>query len=152
MADRVTQLQDAVNQMAEHFCNSIGVLQQNAAPSKFQQPEKQGATETPAVQDDFTQLFAQLIARTAKDIDVLIESLPSEESTAELQNASLKRLEQENKEAAQKLADLVKRGDTLLLRIQEALSEIAEAQLRTKSSLSNKSSTSKASDSNNSQT
>lgn len=28
--------------MAEHFCNSIGVLQQNAAPSKFQQPEKQG--------------------------------------------------------------------------------------------------------------
>ena len=30
-------------------------------------------------------LFAQLIARTAKDIDVLIDSLPSEESSPELQ-------------------------------------------------------------------
>ena len=30
-------------------------------------------------------LFAQLIARTAKDIDVLIDSLPSEEATPELQ-------------------------------------------------------------------
>jgi hypothetical protein len=34
---------------------------------------------------DFAHLFATLIARTAKDIDVLIDSLPSEESTAELQ-------------------------------------------------------------------
>jgi len=30
-------------------------------------------------------LFAQLIARTAKDIDVLIDSLPSEDSSPELQ-------------------------------------------------------------------
>ena len=34
---------------------------------------------------DHAQLFAQLIARTAKDIDILIDSLPSEESSAELQ-------------------------------------------------------------------
>ena len=34
---------------------------------------------------DFAHLFATLIARTAKDIDVLIDSLPSEESTPELQ-------------------------------------------------------------------
>ena len=30
-------------------------------------------------------LFSKLIAKTAKDIDVLIESLPSEESSLELQ-------------------------------------------------------------------
>ena len=30
-------------------------------------------------------LFAQLIARTAKDIDVLIDSLPNEDSSPELQ-------------------------------------------------------------------
>ena len=44
---------------------------------------------------DHALLFAQLIARTAKDIDVLIDSLPSEESSAELQvcqHASLCRL------------------------------------------------------------
>ena len=34
---------------------------------------------------DHTQLFAQMISRTGKDIEVLIDSLPGEESTAELQ-------------------------------------------------------------------
>ena len=34
---------------------------------------------------DHAVLFAQLIARTAKDIDVLIDSLPSEDSSPELQ-------------------------------------------------------------------
>ena len=34
---------------------------------------------------DYAVLFSKLIARTAKDIDVLIDSLPSEESTFELQ-------------------------------------------------------------------
>lgn len=34
---------------------------------------------------DDAALFAQLIARTAKDIDVLIDSLPSEDSSPELQ-------------------------------------------------------------------
>jgi len=34
---------------------------------------------------DEAALFAQLIARTAKDIDILIDSLPSEDSSPELQ-------------------------------------------------------------------
>lgn len=34
---------------------------------------------------EYAQLFATLIARTAKDVDVLIDSLPSEESTSALQ-------------------------------------------------------------------
>ncbi len=56
---------------------------------------------------DHTHLFAQLIARTAKDIEVLIDSLPSEESSAELQSASLIKLEEENREAAKRLEDIV---------------------------------------------
>jgi len=37
---------------------------------------------------DEAALFAQLIARTAKDIDILIDSLPSEDSSPELQVSS----------------------------------------------------------------
>ena len=55
-------------------------------------------------------MFAQLIARTAKDIEVLIESLPNEESSIELQSASLQKLEEENLEAANKLEEVVKQG------------------------------------------
>uniref|UniRef100_A0A674GCQ0 Mediator of RNA polymerase II transcription subunit 21 n=1 Tax=Taeniopygia guttata TaxID=59729 RepID=A0A674GCQ0_TAEGU len=86
MADRLTQLQDAVNSLADQFCNAIGVLQQCGPPASFSNIQTainkdQGVNPT----EEYAQLFAALIARTAKDIDVLIDSLPSEESTAALQ-------------------------------------------------------------------
>lgn len=80
-------------------------------------------------QEDYAHLFATLIARTAKDIDVLIDSLPSEDSSPELQAASLRRLEQENQDAARRLEEVVRRGDVLLDQIQQALHDIAQSQL-----------------------
>ncbi|XP_070572129.1 mediator of RNA polymerase II transcription subunit 21-like [Ptychodera flava] len=138
MADRLTQVQDAVNQLADHFCNSIGVLQEASVPGKFSGFDKQESSDQLQPTEETSLLFAQLISRTAKDIDVLIDSLPSEDSTAELQNASLCRLERENEEAAKKLSDIVKKGEILLERIQEALKEIAEAQLQSQSSQYNR--------------
>ncbi|KAL3199116.1 hypothetical protein MRX96_043986 [Rhipicephalus microplus] len=85
MADRLTQLQDAVNAQADNFCNSIGILQQYAPPSSFPEFEKSVSKPGQQPQEDYPQLFATLIARTAKDIDVLIDSLPSEEASPELQ-------------------------------------------------------------------
>lgn len=70
-----------------------------------------------------------MIARCAKDIDTLIDSLPSEESSQELQVASLSRLEQENQKAAEQLEEVVKQGETLLQQIQAALQDIAQSQL-----------------------
>ncbi|XP_060534421.1 mediator of RNA polymerase II transcription subunit 21 [Cylas formicarius] len=131
MADRLTQLQDCINQQAEHFCNSIGILQQFAPPSKFTNFDRTGS-QTPQqqqTQEDYVQLFTTLIARCAKDIDTLIESLPSEENSTELQLASLRILEQENQEAAERLDAVVRGGQDLLEKIQAALSDIAQAQL-----------------------
>ncbi|NXG03999.1 MED21 polymerase, partial [Sakesphorus luctuosus] len=144
MADRLTQLQDAVNSLADQFCNAIGVLQQCGPPASFSniqtainkdQPANptEGKPSLISLCPEYAQLFAALIARTAKDIDVLIDSLPSEESTAALQAASLYRLEEENHEAAARLEEVVYRGDVLLEKIQSALADIAQSQLKTRS-------------------
>ncbi|NXF90559.1 MED21 polymerase, partial [Eubucco bourcierii] len=143
MADRLTQLQDAVNSLADQFCNAIGVLQQCGPPASFSNIQTAINKDQPANPTEgnltflffkeYAQLFAALIARTAKDIDVLIDSLPSEESTAALQAASLYQLEEENHEAAARLEEVVYRGDMLLEKIQSALADIAQSQLKTRS-------------------
>ncbi|XP_069619186.1 mediator of RNA polymerase II transcription subunit 21 isoform X2 [Ranitomeya imitator] len=136
MADRLTQLQDALNSLADQFCNAIGVLQQCAPPASFSNIQTSVNKEQPSSPtEEYAQLFAALIARTAKDIDVLIESLPSEESTAALQAASLYQLEEENHAAAARLEEVVFRGDMLLEKIQTALADIAQSQLKTRSSI-----------------
>ncbi|XP_033216884.1 mediator of RNA polymerase II transcription subunit 21 [Belonocnema kinseyi] len=129
MADRLTQLQDMINQQAEHFCNSIGVLQQYSTPSRFPGFDRPQTIQPTQPQEDYAALFATLIAKCAKDIDILIDSLPSEESSQELQLASLNRLEKENQEAGEKLEEVVREGEALLARIQAALQDIAQSQL-----------------------
>ncbi|KAM8974714.1 mediator of RNA polymerase II transcription subunit 21 isoform 1-T1 [Pelodytes ibericus] len=142
MADRLTQLQDALNSLADQFCNAIGVLQQCAPPASFNTIQTTLNKDQPTnPTEEYAQLFAALIARTAKDIDVLIDSLPSEESTAALQvnylimlqAASLYQLEEENHGAAARLEEVVYRGDMLLEKIQTALADIAQSQLKTRS-------------------
>lgn len=49
------------------------------------------------------------------------------------QAASLRQLEEENQEAAARLEEVVYRGDMLLEKIQSALADIAQSQLRTRS-------------------
>lgn len=66
-------------------------MQQFAPPSKFANFDRSGS-QTPQQQqtpEDYVHLFTTLIARCAKDIDTLIESLPSEESSTELQVGKL---------------------------------------------------------------
>ncbi|KAL7295234.1 hypothetical protein TKK_0011442 [Trichogramma kaykai] len=130
MADRLTQLQDTINQQADYFCNSVGILQQYASPSKFPGFDRIGTPQQQnQSQEDYAALFATLITRCAKDIDTLIDSLPNEESSVELQVASLTKLEQENQEAADQLEEVVAQGEALLQRIQAALQDIAQSQL-----------------------
>ncbi|ELU04292.1 hypothetical protein CAPTEDRAFT_39823, partial [Capitella teleta] len=115
--------------MADHFCNAVGIMQQMAPPGQFAGFEKSVSKQAQVTSDEHAALFAQLIARTAKDIDVLIDSLPSEESTPELQMASLLQLEQDNQEAAQELQHAVDHGTLVLQSTQSAMHSIAQAQL-----------------------
>jgi len=134
MTDRLTQLQDAVNHQADNLCNGIGILQQSSPPTKFPPERGTGNPSHPSPgpspdSPNYSLMFATMIARTAKDIDILIESLPSEESSTELQLASLRRLEQENHEATHKLREVIERGEKLLERVQGALSDISKSQM-----------------------
>ncbi len=75
-------------------------------------------------------MFAQLIARTAKDIEILIESLPDEEGAKELAlGNSLQKLELQNQDAAKRLEASVVDGQNLLSRVQDALADIAKTQI-----------------------
>ncbi|XP_064391818.1 mediator of RNA polymerase II transcription subunit 21-like [Halichondria panicea] len=125
MADRLTQLQDAVNQLSDNFCNSIGILQDtgNAEQSSGTSDQKKTGQEENCV------LFSGLISRTVQDIDVLIDSLPSHQYTQERQMESLHQLETENKQSAEKLARAVEEGELLLSKVRDALKEITDFQL-----------------------
>lgn len=54
------------------------------------------------------------------------------DSATSHQAASLRQLEEENHEAAARLEEVVYRGDMLLEKIQSALADIAQSQLRTR--------------------
>uniref|UniRef100_A0A1X7UHQ9 Mediator of RNA polymerase II transcription subunit 21 n=1 Tax=Amphimedon queenslandica TaxID=400682 RepID=A0A1X7UHQ9_AMPQE len=99
MADRLTQLQDAVTQMSDYFCNSIGILQQNQTTET-----KEGGGESST---NNATLFASLISQTATDIETLIESLPDQEYTPEKQEETLKNLVAENQVSGEKLRQVI---------------------------------------------
>lgn len=162
MADRVTQLQDAINELADLMCNAIGILQQEAEPSKFSSISQGGdpnngpggyrlsSNENSPQSDSFNHnqaganptnesgvaasrqsinYFAKTIVKTAKDIDILIDSLPSFESTTELQVAAIEQLQADNILERDRLEHLVSQGQVLLSTVQSSLLHVCEAQI-----------------------
>ena len=125
MSDRVTQLQDLIDEQAANLCNAVGVLQQSVPSTTHFEAPTQGASDgdkpsntsaptsgtatvstaaasaaasaaagASAAQapsgDELVELFARSISRTAKQIDLLIDSLPSEEASADIQLAGIR--------------------------------------------------------------
>jgi len=130
MADRLSQLQDAVNQQAENLCNAVGILFQQAPPAPFPNFDKNSKTPSSADEVyDHKKMFASLISRNAKDIDILIDSLPSEDSCAELQASGMRESEMASEEAAAALHKEVDHGDTLLEDISLALTDVSNLNL-----------------------
>jgi len=135
MSDRLTQLQDVVNLLADHLCNATGVLQENARPSRFNDFEQNSSTTNSNVDnngDDYSQLFAQLITRTTSELVALIDSLPTIPSTDDdltEQHAQLELLERENHEATLKLEQTTELAEYLLEQVQTCLQSLSQALL-----------------------
>ncbi|CAF0935089.1 unnamed protein product [Rotaria sordida] len=133
MSDRLTQLQDVVNLLADHLCNATGVLQETARPSRFGNFEQNSSTTNSNVDnngDDYSQLFATLITRTTSELVALIDSLPTIPSTEDdltEQHAQLELLEQENIEAAAKLEQTTELAEYLLEQVQTCLQSLSQA-------------------------
>ncbi|CAL8083485.1 unnamed protein product [Calicophoron daubneyi] len=139
MADRLTELQDAINLQAENLCNAIGVIQQVAQPSFFADFNWASRSAKPEYQaflqgqppDDIGRNFAVVIARTARQLDALIGALPEEEASAELQRAAVQRLIEDYRSEGRKLARVTTRLEARLAGVRRFLNAIAQTQLTT---------------------
>merc|ERR1712131_164882 len=131
MSDRLTQLQDHVNELAMHLCNSVGHFQEAAPASPFPNMESNAPSNQTqkAACKETIELFSTLITRKIKDIDTLIDSLPSEASTKQLQNAALEKMHNENEKQGDELERQVNEAEKMLEQISARLEDISNTQL-----------------------
>ncbi|GMT32012.1 hypothetical protein PFISCL1PPCAC_23309 [Pristionchus fissidentatus] len=127
MSDRLTQLQECINEQAGHFCNAVGVLQGSAAPCGFD-------TNKEMQDEPYCDLYASLIARTAKDIELFIDSIPVEENMADLNKEELANVNEKRKELCADLEEAVDDGEELVSRLRDKLDQIARVQINSRPS------------------
>ncbi|CAJ0946587.1 unnamed protein product, partial [Mesorhabditis belari] len=126
MAELLTQLQDMINEMAQLMCNSIGVLQDTAPQCDL------GSTNNEIMTEANCELFAKHIARTAKDIETLIDSFPSEGLSIEEINEQMARKDSEKAKLMRELETSVTEGEQLSKQIEQKLGLIATVQLESR--------------------
>ncbi|CAH8434323.1 unnamed protein product [Schistosoma rodhaini] len=135
MADRLTELQDAINLQAENLCNAIGVIQQVAQPSFFSdfnwasrsaKPEYQAFIQAQPT-DDIARSFAVAISATAKQLDALIGALPEEEASADIQRATVHKLLEAYRSEGAKLARITTKLESRLAENQRCIENFMEA-------------------------
>lgn len=93
--------------------------------------DNKSKSSSPKPEQDNCQFFAHLIARTAKNIDTLIDSLPpTSETESEQYYSTIKQLDEENAQCIVELEEAIKEGESILEVIRNALDEIAQIQLK----------------------
>lgn len=124
MTDRITQLQEETNLLAGYMCDSIGVLQNCGGNSE------KGKSDI--------SLFSKLICDTSSNINLLIDSLPTEDVSSCSQYTRLVKLLKENEEAGKELEATKKAAERQLELIKAASAHIASTQLKIRTELSSK--------------
>ncbi|VDN33177.1 unnamed protein product [Cylicostephanus goldi] len=105
MSDRLTQLQDLINELASFMTNAIGVLQATAPPCDFDRSNP-----------------------------VLIDSFPIEDAGNGDTVEQLLQVDAERSKVARELENVVSEGEDLVHRIQQRLSDIARVQIMSRPS------------------
>lgn len=116
MADRITQLQQAIHLLADHFYNSIGLLQELAE-------------STDAVDESNSQVYSRCISRTSYDISTIIDSLPTIELKPDNYFNRLQLTNVYNDDRAKQLIVFLNLAKASLFQVRNAQSRISELQL-----------------------
>ncbi|KAI6659716.1 Mediator of RNA polymerase II transcription subunit 21-like isoform X1 [Oopsacas minuta] len=125
MADRITQLQQAIHLLADHFCNSVGLLQQAAElanPQAIRHLHDNDPSPLP-------QIYSRCISRTSYDICTIIESLPTLELKLDNHFIRLQSAIITNDERAKQLILILNIAKDFLLSIRNAQTKISDLQL-----------------------
>ncbi|CAD5226364.1 unnamed protein product [Bursaphelenchus xylophilus] len=105
------------------MCNAVGVLQATASPCEFGKISKEVLDETN------TELYAKTLAGLCKDIDILIESMPSEEKSEEAASEEMAFMDLEHKQLTEELRKQSEEVDQLVGRVSEELMELSKSQM-----------------------
>jgi len=126
--DRLTELQNQLDFLSQMFYTSIGVIQRDSIPAPLSHfPEN---AEQKELHSNFRTVIldmAQQISRTARIINVIIESLPEGINSNEIQQLqTLVSLEEQNRLVANQLRDKVHKAELELESIRKTLKIIIE--------------------------
>lgn len=128
--DRVTQLQDSIDQQCQMLFSSLHYLHKKAGMVQVAQeiPITQQNTNADNL-DEFTARTREIaddICRQAKKIDTLVDSLPGASVSERDQERGFERLKKEDAEATKELEAANQRARELLGDISEMLRNIAD--------------------------